>query len=52
VVVAFGNVIVTGIPVGFELKVKVESFGGFGSVSEPVVGIEVFVNADPLEHGA
>ena len=48
-VVAFGNVIVTGIPVGFELNVKVESFGGFGSVSEPVVEINGWsIHAHPL----
>jgi len=51
VVDELGNVIATGIPVGFELNVNVESFEGFGSANEPVVGNVVFVNADPVEHG-
>ena len=39
------------MPVGFELNVNVESFEGFGKVSEPVVGSVVFVKAEPVEHG-
>jgi len=50
-VVEFGAVIVTWTPVGFESNVKIESFDGFGSVSGPVGGSDVFVNADPVGHG-